>query len=325
MKKVPPVVLLWLKILVSLGLLFFLVSRMDLRQLGRILVSADFSYVALILLLYIGSQLLSCLRWLLFARPLGFHLPFGEFLSFYFIGMFFNLFAPSTVGGDVSRIFYLARDGGKDPEGRRTASTIHAVISVLADRAVGMMVLVWIGAAALILFPGYALPAAVYYATYALALGCLLLGVGAPFLGRILGWMGDPFKNGWDEAVEIYWGRPALVAQTFLLSAGVHFIQAGLQGLLGRALGVDLPWSFCFILYPLVGTFSALPVSFNGIGLREGGYLFLLQWVNVESEKALAFGVLWFAIVVLDSLIGGIVFVLRKGPKPSAGSAQELR
>ncbi len=323
MKKVRSAVLLWLKIFVSLGLLFFLVSRMDLRQLFRVLAAADFSYVAVILVAYILSQFLSCLRWLLFARPLGFKLPFRDFFSFYFIGMFFNLFAPSTIGGDVSRVFYLARDGGAGPEGRRTASTVSAVISVLADRAVGMVVLVWIGAAALLLFPGYDLPPMIYYVTYAMAAGCGLLVVGIPFLGRFLRREGDPFRSGLKQAVEIYRRSPAIVAQTFLLSTAVHFIQAGLQRLLGQALGLDLPWSFCFILYPLVGTFSALPVSFNGIGLREGSYLFLLQRVDVGSEKAVAFGLLWFAIVVLDSLIGGLVFVLRKGPRPSVSPALE--
>ncbi len=56
----------------------------------------------------------------------------------------------------------------------------------------------------------------------------------------------------------------------------------------------------------------AIPVSFNGIGLREGGYLFLLQLIEVVTEKALAFGLLWFVIVVLDGMIGGVVFILRK-------------
>jgi len=71
------------------------------------------------------------------------------------------------------------------------------------------------------------------------------------------------------------------------------------------------------IIYPLVGTFSALPISLNGIGLREGGYLFLLRQIGVSPEKAIAFGILWFAIIVLDSLVGGVVFIAKKSPKPS--------
>ncbi len=49
------------------------------------------------------------------ARPLGIKTPFKAMLRYYLIGMFFNLFAPGTVGGDVSRVYYLV----KDEEARR--------------------------------------------------------------------------------------------------------------------------------------------------------------------------------------------------------------
>jgi len=48
-------------------------------------------------------------------RLLGYKNPFEDFAIFYFIGMFFNLFAPSTVGGDVGRVYYLS-SGGAGPE-----------------------------------------------------------------------------------------------------------------------------------------------------------------------------------------------------------------
>jgi glycosyltransferase 2 family protein len=87
--------------------------------------------------------------------------------------------------------------------------------------------------------------------------------------------------------------------------------------LMGRALGLDVPFSFCIIVYPLVGTFSAIPISLNGLGLREGGYLYLLAVIGVGSEKGVAFGLLLFLIVALDSLIGGVLFLLQRQPRPA--------
>ena len=72
--------------------------------------SARFSYIALALVVYLLSQILSAGRWMVLARPLGFEEPFEEIVVYYLIGMFFNLFAPGTVGGDVSRVYYLARN-----------------------------------------------------------------------------------------------------------------------------------------------------------------------------------------------------------------------
>ena len=87
---------------------------------------------------------------------------------------------------------------------------------------------------------------------------------------------------------------------------------------LGWALQIDIPFSFCIILYPLVGTFAAIPISLNGIGLREGGYLFMLGLIGINAEKGVAFGLLLFLVVVVDSLIGGGLFLLKKSPKASA-------
>jgi hypothetical protein len=161
--------------------------------------------------------------------------------------------------------------------------------------------------------------------TYAVALGILLALLAAPLLGRFFKLEGDTFRDCLGHAVQVYAKSRSRLLGAFLLSAAVHLIQGGLQRVLGHALGIDLPWSFCFILYPLVGTFSALPISFNGIGLREGGYLFLLRTIGVAPEKAVAFGLLWFVIGVLASLVGGLVFVLRKRQGPSASPSLEVR
>lgn len=318
MKRKRPFLVLLLKTLVSLGLFAFLLSRIDLSGLLETLTSAHLFYVVLVLIIYLLSQLVSCFRWVLLARPLGFRLPYREFLSFYFIGMFFNLFAPSTVGGDVGRVFYLSRGATETWEGGRAAPTAYALISVVADRAIGMAVLVWIGALALLIFPAYSLPPVIRYLTYAIALGFLLGWASVPLINRFLWRREDALGRNLRRGLETYWSHQSVIIQTIVLSFFVHGIQTGIQLLVGQALYLDLPWSYGFILYPLVGLFSALPISLNGIGLREGGYLFLLTQIDVRPEKAIAFGILWFIIVALDSLIGGLVFILRKGPKLSA-------
>ena len=91
---------------------------------------------------------------------------------------------------------------------------------------------------------------------------------------------------------------------------------------MGRALNLELPFSFCIIIYPLVGTFAAIPISVNGLGLREGGYVFLLAGIGIGTEKSIAFGILLFLVVALDSLIGGLLFLLQKSPTPSAVTSE---
>lgn len=99
-----------------------------------------------------------------------------------------------------------------------------------------------------------------------------------------------------------------------LLSLIVHLIQAWMHLVMGRALSLEIPYSYCIIVYPLVGTFAAIPVSLNGLGLREGGYIYLLAVIGISSEKGIAFGLLLFLIVAIDSLLGGVLFLLQKSP-----------
>lgn len=310
MTRAAPIFLL--KVVVSLGLLAFFLSTIDLSDFLGVLASAQVSYLIVALVAYFFSQIISSFRWALLARALGFKNPLTDFAAFYFIGMFFNLFAPSTVGGDVGRVFYLSRGGSREKDARRAGSVGFATISVLADRAIGMGVLIWIGAVTLAAFPGYAIPAAIRYATFALALAFLLGGVSLPLINRLFHSRDGALWKSLGDALQVYRDRSRVIVRTALLSLAVHFLQGWMQVLMGRALAAEIPWSYGFIIYPLVGTFSALPISLNGIGLREGGYLFLLPLIGVSSEKAVAFGLLWFLIVALDSLVGGLVFILRR-------------
>jgi uncharacterized membrane protein YbhN (UPF0104 family) len=311
MSKAKPVIFFLLKLLISAGLIGYFLSRIHIEQFLQTFASAKFSYIALALGVYLVTQGISASRWAALARPLGIKTPFKDLIQYYLIGMFFNLFAPSTVGGDVTRVYYLVKDEEAHATGR-AVTTVHAAMSVLMDRAIGMVVLVWLGALGLLLFPNYAVPQAVRTATFLLALGLLAVALLTPVLGRILP------KDGHQLAVKLrlalrsyrlHWG--ALLAAA-LLSLAVHLIQAWMHTVMGRALDLEVPFSFCIIVYPLVGTFSAIPISLNGLGLREGGYIFLLAVIGIGTEQAIAFGILLFLIVALDSLLGGLLFLFQR-------------
>src|SRR5262249_59889128 len=96
---------------------------------------------------YLVGQMISAVRWTVLSRPLGFDMGLSGMTGYYFIGMFFNLFAPGTVGGDLSKIYYLTREGQAARSESWGGATLRDTVSVLADRAVGMCVLVWLGAA----------------------------------------------------------------------------------------------------------------------------------------------------------------------------------
>jgi uncharacterized membrane protein YbhN (UPF0104 family) len=315
MKKAKPLIILLLKVVVSGGLLAYLLSRIHPERFLQTFATAKFSYIGLAMLVYLVTQGFSAVRWTALARPLGIKTPFKAMLRYYLIGMFFNLFAPGTVGGDVSRVYYLVRDEDMRAQGH-SVTTVHATMSVLMDRAIGMVVLVWLGAAGLLLFPDYAVPHTARVATFLLSVGLLLGALITPLLRRLLPEDGHHLLVKLRLMFRSYRTHWRALLEAALLSLVVHLIQAWIHVLMGRALDLNVPYSFAIIVYPLVGTFAAIPISLNGLGLREGGYIFLLAVIGIGNEKGIAFGLLLFLVVALDSLIGGLVFLLQQSPRP---------
>jgi uncharacterized membrane protein YbhN (UPF0104 family) len=316
MKKVKPVLVFLLKLLVSAGLIIFFLTRIHIERFLATLASAKFSYIALALIVYFICQVLGAVRWMVLARPLGFKNPFREIGVYHLIGMFFKLCAPGTVGGDVSRVYYLARnDRTHWKEAGWAVSTVPAAVSVFMDRAVGMAVLVWLGALGILFSPEHPVRASIRSLTFALAVGLAVGGAVVPLLRRVLPEDGHPIVVKWRFALRAYRTQRRVIPWAILISFLLHLIQAWIHRLVGQALQINIPFSYCIIMYPLAGTFAAIPISLNGLGLRERGYLFLLGLIGISSEKGVAFGLLLFLIVAADSLIGGLVFLSKKSPK----------
>ena len=143
MKKHNVWLVLLLKAAVGIGLLAFFFFRLDLDRFFQAFTSAHVSYALLALFAYFAGKTLTAVRWALLARPLGFPHPLKDFIAFYYIGMFFNLVGPSTLGGDAGKVFYLSRDKFPGSERSRAEAAAAAVVSILADRLVGMAGLVY--------------------------------------------------------------------------------------------------------------------------------------------------------------------------------------
>jgi uncharacterized membrane protein YbhN (UPF0104 family) len=296
----------WLKVVLSLVLLAILLKETDLSQLAGAVARAQSGWVIAALLAYIASQVVSAIRWTMLARPLGFREPFSQFFGAYFTGMYMNLFAPSTVAGDIGRALLLA--GGK-----RKAL---AFTTVLADRGLGFIVLVWIAAVAILVQPGYHLPPPLYWCAWIVPPTTLLGWLfGAKLMVRVLA----P-ENRWRHLVErdltAYWHDYRLLSETSAVACVFHTMQVGSQVLLAWALGIKVPAAFFFIFVPVVNILGMLPVSFSGIGIREGGYWFFLSQVGVDRATAVALGLLSSVVVLLTGVTGGLVFLLWKHPMP---------
>jgi len=290
----------WFKIVVSLGLFGFLLYSTDTEALRKQLVAVRFDFLAAAFAGYLLSQVLSAYKWQVLARPLGFLQPFRPFVVYYFVGGYLNLFAPSIVVGDIGRGLLLAADGG---------NTGAALYSVVVDRLSGVVMLVWVSATGFLLFGPTILPPTLCYGVAALAFASLLMWWTLPYILQF------PFANRpfieriVKKLIMPYRGNTTTLGYACVISYVFHWFQLSLQVLLVYALNLPVPLWYLMLFIPLVHILSALPLSFAGLGVREGGYVAFLSLVGVGKDQALAFGLLWSALVLGSGLVGGLVLL----------------
>ena len=290
----------WLKLGLSFLLVALLIHYTDFHALVDELRGADPLWVLVALVTMLASHTVCVERWRQLARPLGFNQPWGYFFGAYFTGMFMNLFAPSTVAGDLGRTYFLASTGHRKS---------LALTSVVAERGTGFMVLASIGALAVIFQPGYRMPAAARVIAL-LVIPTFLLGwyLGPRVLVRVLGRFAR-VRRLIVEDLSPYWNDLPLIARAVGVSVVFHFLQIYTYILVARALGVSVPPGYFFILVPVVNIVGMLPVTFSGVGIREAGMLFFLSRIGVADDSAVAIGLIVSGLTLTCGLVGGLIYV----------------
>jgi len=285
-----------LKAIVSLGLLAYLFSKIDVGSVGRALQNLHLGYFALAWVSFFGLQFVGVFRWRIMVRLQGFEHPFSRLTSYYFVGLFFNLFLPTSIGGDLGKCYYLAETRG---------DILRAISTVLADRISGMIALLCIASSALLAGGSVIVPVWMSFLTVAGTV-LLLLGLFIPFVfPGLLRRYELPYR---------YWENPRFMAASLAASFFIQLSVVMISMIIGRAVDVAIPWESYFVFIPLVTVAGMIPISINGLGVREGAYVYFLAQAGVAAHQALAFAVLWLILITSLNVLGGLGWIFFSRP-----------
>jgi uncharacterized membrane protein YbhN (UPF0104 family) len=224
--------------------------------------------------------------------------------------MFTNIFVPGLVGGDALRALYL---------GRRHGRMAESFASVIADRGAGLIGLVWFAALVSLLITRVQLPPSVLRVTLAVT----ALSLAAYLAGPLIASYAVRVKrlNSVLSPLAPYLRRPTCLLPALALSVALQFFFAFCQYMLGIALGLQIPLTIFLLTVPISNVIASIPISINGLGLREASYIVLMGIAGVSKNEAIALSISYFAATTLAGGLAGIIpFMLI----PMPGSAPAL-
>lgn len=285
-----------LRAALGIAVVALLLWHFDARPILKLIGRERVVFFAAAIALYVAGQVMSAFRWQILARVAGLGGRFGEYLAYYFVGMFTNLFVPGLIGGDAARAVYLGRRHGRIGE---------AVASVAADRGLGLLALFWLAAMCVIAVRSVQLPRAMIRTTLAIGIVSFAAFLAGPAIGSVAARLPARLRSAAGPAI-IYLDRPLALVPAIVLSLILQASLAVCQWLLARGLGLDLPLTAFMLCVPIANVFASLPVTLNGLGLRETAYLVLFGFAGIGKQDAIALGLLWFATTMAGGLFGVI-------------------
>jgi len=318
MPKSSKTLLTLIKVLVSAGLVYWILRNSNLTEIWNSIRNANFALLIFAFCMFYAGYFITALRWKTLLHAQGVDAPLFYLVKSFMVAVFFNNFLPSTIGGDLMRMYDSYRMGGSkagavsvifiDRLFGVTALLSYALIAILLSSAVRAQIpFLWlwvalaIGGAAIFAYVVFGSPAWLFDRVFALKEDRLGMPV------RLL----KKFMN----AFQAFKGRKDILAKalglSFLLQLNVifHFI------VLTWALHIDIPPLAMFIIIPIAAILMMVPISINAIGVREAVFVYFFSLFGVASEPAVAFAWIAFGFVILQGVVGGIVFALRKNRK----------
>ena len=310
-----------LQLLVSAaGIVYVFHDPHKRAQIVQALKQSDHTWLLLGWICYSAVELIATVRWQMLLRVQGIMLGWLRAAGIVMIGLFFNMFLPGLIGGDVMRLYYVF----KLTRGKKTRATL----SVAMDRLFGLLSIVFLTALSLIWrfdwLKGSRTTLHITYLALALLVGgflfvvCLFCAAGFDLLKKLPRRL--PFREKFIEsgnALNLYAKHRLVMLSAFVLTVVSHLAYyvsyfCAAESL-HRASGHAPTLADMLTIMPIVNTVTGVPISFGGVGVRETLFQQLLgNLAHVPPAIAALAASLGFAIQASWSLLGAGAFLLSR-------------
>lgn len=305
----------FLKLVISVGLIVWLFSRIDVNEVLSMLKGTNLFLVVLGMILYTGAIVSNAIKWGVLLRAQNIRAPWHIMIQYTFVGVFFNNFLPANVGGDVMRGYGLSE---------YIQRRADAAVSVVVDRLIGIMALTSMAAvSAVVAFAQRAVAveslraiAGIAVVTTAALAGGFALVLSRRLRLRIKLVMERfslleplvPIYEQLSMAIGAYRHRGDALALAFGVALVTWVFSNFAQWVLAESLGGGLPLLYIFLLNPLIGLVLLIPISIGGLGVNQNAFEFFYGLVGIRAPLAVSVSLLLQVTIYATSLPGGVLW-----------------
>jgi uncharacterized protein (TIRG00374 family) len=303
-----PAVSLALRVVVSGLLLAYLIKLSAFTEIARAFTRINPLYLGAFFFLFFLSAGLVSLRWKILLKAWDVERSFTTLFRSIMTGLFLNNFLPGSLGGDAYRLYAGGRDTGKVES---VAATIfyERVLSYASLVTLGLVVLSIRSNLASDWFFWLLLGGVFLALTGLTAISTL------PAFGR---WAENlvgrfPFAEklrlkDWVHSFRFKVSHPGMLFGVFLLSFLIQFADVFAFRVVASAIQLPVKLIDLLLFVPLLYLAILLPLSFNGIGIRESVFVMFASSWGITSADAVAFSLTVFTLNLAGSIVGGIIY-----------------
>ena len=305
-----------LRVLLTIALLIFVVNQAGLftetgqRDLVNLIKNASLTILLLAVIFGLLVNLVSSFKWYCLVRSQGIDAGFWRIFVYYVIGQFYNMFLPTSVGGDIVRAYEL---------GKYSSRKADALASVFVERYTGILILLLVAGLAILSqlgrFNSNLILFSLIFFTIGLSFIAWLVIDPRPYdllRSKCLGLSAISDKiilklDSFVRAVHDYSEQPSALIVALLNSVLFYFM--AVLNVFVTALVFNLEVSFIDVLIatPIIMLIMNIPFSIGNIGLMEFAYVSIFQIMGYSPQLGLSIALLMRLKSFFDAAIGGVL------------------
>jgi len=304
-----------------LGLVFYqagLFTQEGQERFLGTLVKASPVFLCLSVLIGVLVNMVSALKWYMLTQTQSLGAGYWRIFAYYVVGQFYNMFLPTSVGGDVVRSYELGKFSGRQAA---------ALASVFVERYTGVLTLLLFALLAVLLQlsrfdEGFVLMSLALFAFILAVVGWLVFD--QRLYRAVRQWATDRAPASQQvfskldkllEAVDAYRGESRAIALAFF-NSGLFYIAATINVYItSLVFNLDVSFIDMLVATPIIMVIMNLPISFGNIGLMEFAYTNVFLLLGYGVELGLSVAILMRLKSFLDGALGGVlhpIFVTQK-------------